>query len=167
MITITNLKETLNRRDDPLRKSSFHSHSTGMSTVSFSFTADSIEPTMHKDEYTEDERKATWYDVEDFRNLKMERRRTVKLMELGTRPRDSVRGLEGKTKEGSRQRTMAILNAVSAVLDQQQDQEIQGSSDPEALAQIYSMYSRKSQEEALERARKDQKEALPSQLPVS
>ena len=58
-----------------------------------------------------------------------------------------------------RQRT--IIQAIGAVLDEQEEQSIRRSSDPKALEEAYSVYTRESQKFAIERALQDQQEAVP------
>jgi hypothetical protein len=177
-VTILNLKDALSRQVQISlgKHHSLHNNSSSVaestsSAVSFSRSLiTTMAPTLRRDEYTPSERKAAWYDSREYRSLKVEQRKVVQLMEQGDLDLDlenddeaefSARGLESKTKDGSRQRTLAIVNAVCAVLGEQDDQIIPrpsvvgsapGTPDPESLAQTYRMYTLQSQNQALERA---------------
>jgi len=121
-----------------------------------------IHPALHRADYTEEERAATWYNMLELKSIKIERRQIVRQMENGENV-DCSRGLESKTRQGCRMRQRAIIQAISAVLDEQEEQIIRCSSDPEALAQVYSMYTQDSQKLAVERALQDQQETpIPS-----
>lgn len=88
-------------------------------------------------------------------------------MEQGGCVPEYTRGLEFKTKEGKKRRCLAILSAVSAVLNEQEDQQDASWEclpDPEALANVYSMHTFQSQLEARERAEQDRQEAVSSLL---
>lgn len=159
-IAILNLSEFLSRKGDIGLDQSGHTSTTAGSSVSFNETIEFVVPTIRRVDYSDEERRATWYDSLEFRSIKTERRRLVKLMEKGEPIDDGdARGLEAKTREGNRRRQMAILNAVSAVLDEQEDQIVRCSADPDALAYIYRMYTKRSEDLAVERARDDQAEA--------
>ena len=164
-VTILNLNEALSRKCDLGMDRSAHTASTSGSTVNFSKTIEMFRPTLRLVDYSESERCAAWYDAAEFRSMKSERRKLVKQMDAGEEPcADCTRGLESKTREGIRKRQMAILNAVAAVLDEQEDQLVRCSADPDALAHIYCMYTRRSQEQALDRAKADRSEADSSEV---
>jgi hypothetical protein len=181
-ITILNLNEalSLSRRShvDPNKSnqspntsetstaSLSNTHSTLGRSVSFSESIQNTEPTLHHSHFTIPERRATWYDTLETRCLKAKRTRLIKLLEQGEPVIECTRGLEPRTKEGKRRRALNIMNAVSTVLNEQEQQDDRYSADPEALAHAYSMFTRQSQMEAVERAAEDQKEASLSTLSV-
>ena len=157
----------INSRKAPRHTSSFGSstvHSAGgASTVSFSSRNPIIvKPTLHRDDYTPLERKSTWYSSKELRSLQKEQQEVVTLIEEGLLDLDDPsaecsRGLESKTKHGNRERTLAIINSVCAVLGEQEDDVTMGREcDPEVLAQTYRMHTLQSKNLALDRALHDQ-----------
>lgn len=167
-VTILNLNEALSRKSLAVSDTSStqeNTNSSSESTVSFAQAIQTVEPTLHRCDYTIPERRATWYDPLEIRSLKAKRTRILKLMdEQGDLVSECTRGLESKTKEGARLRSRNMMNAVSAVLNEQENQDTQCSPDPEALANAYKMYARHCEKEALERAAADQEEASLSAL---
>lgn len=157
-VTIVNLNDAMSSSD--VGHESSHSCSTTGSSVSFSTSLVFVEPTLHLNDYTDEERSATWYNREEFMDMKMHRRRIVQLMQTGQAVDECTRGLENKTRDGSTIRQMDIFSSVGAVLDEQDTQEFSGTFNPEALAYVYTMYSHSSQRRAQERAMKDQMEAF-------
>ncbi len=164
-VAILNLQEALTRQSKSETDRSEHSNSTSGSAVSFSASINVVKPTLHRADYTESERRATWYSILELQSFKTERRQIICRLQRGETVECS-RGLECKTKHGNRQRQMLILDAISAVLDEQEDQMIRCSVDPEALAQTYRRFTRDSQTTAIERAEQDQQELLLGTLAV-
>lgn len=161
-LAIVNLNEAFAKTLRSEKDRSEHSSSTSGSSVSFSTSMEKIHPALHRTDYTEEERAATWYNMLELKSIKIERRQIVRQMENGEMV-DCSRGLESKTRQGCRMRQRAIIQAIGAVLDEQEEQIIRCSSDPEALAQVYSMYTQDSQKLAVERALQDQQETpIPS-----
>lgn len=152
--TILNLKEALTEQLGGKRDRSDHSNSSSGSSVSFSPCIEIVQTTLCREDYDESERAATWYNPLEIKSFRKERRRVVQRLEAG----DDVecpRGVESQTQEGLRQRQMAIMNAVSAVLNEQEEQMIHSFGDQEALAQVYRAITRESQKLAVERAVQD------------
>jgi hypothetical protein len=125
----------------------------------FASSLEVIQPTIHKEEYSPEEKAATWYDVKEFRSFRKERRETVKQVEQGNSETDMcTRGVEALTKVGAHRRHVAITLGLSAVLDEQELQEWDGKENPDMLAHIYQVHSLRSQAAAYERGLKDQQE---------
>lgn len=158
-IAILNLNEALSRKADKWTDRSEHSNSSSASSVTFSASVEMVKLTLHRTEYTEAERNATWYNPLELQSIQNERRRLIHSLQIGQTVECS-RGLESKTKQGKRERQMAIMDAISAVLDEQEEQMIRCAVDPEALARIYGIFSRESQTLAIEQAAQDQEEVF-------
>ena len=137
-------------------------------TLTFSNTLEAIQPTIHKLDYSADEKAATWYDNTELKSFRRERRAAARQMEQGFFSLETdvcTRGVENMTRDGSRQRQVAITQGLSAVLDEQELQDMDGKENPEMLAQIYKLHTIRSQAAAYERGLKDQQAVLDA--PVS
>jgi hypothetical protein len=90
----------------------------------------------------------------------------VKIMERGNPfvndGQHYFRGLEAKTREGSRRKQFNSIDASIAVLDEQSQQDQNGSSDLEAISNVYIGCSSHCLEHAVERGAVDQRAALES-----
>jgi len=69
------------------------------------------------------------------------------------------RGLEGKTRDGSRQRSRNRTNAACAVLDEQYRQIFEGESDQNSIARVYAKQTSHSRKTALDMASRDEEAA--------
>ena len=122
--------------------------------------------TICLDEYSPAEKVAAWYTSEDNEIMKSERKSTIKIMERGNPfvndGQHYFRGLEYKTREGSRRRQFNQVDATMVVMDEQDAQQQKGIVDPEALAQIYLNCTMHCLAIARERALDDQRAALES-----
>lgn len=132
-----------------------------------------IEPAS---EFSEDEKAAAWFSREEFESMKLERRATVKIMERFNAVIDDAyycyRGLEFKTREGSRRRHWCIVDAAMAVFDEQMPHFGPSSSDsqlarPEAIAKACMASTASSRAAATERGLRDYQVALESASPSS
>lgn len=65
--------------------------------------------------YTKKEFKRTWYNSEEERQMKVQAITDTNLMESGVLDESSARGLEGRTKEGNRQKRTMRMDAYDAV----------------------------------------------------
>lgn len=122
------------------------------------------------DDYSPEERRKCWYQLDELRDIRTEVKDTVTLMNenlpsntISHRADDSnddgmemnthiTHGLEGKTKEGKRQRKENRMASLSAVFDEQNLQDMDGIFDPIMIARAYNEYSYSSQVAAFQRA---------------
>ena len=107
---------------------------------------------LSRHEYSVQEKVATWYTPAEFRLFKQERLEIARIMSLEV-PCDDIctRGLEALTTKGARQRSTNIAKGIKAVLDEQELQEYDGEENPEMLAHIYKLSTKKSITSALKR----------------
>lgn len=121
------------------------------------------------DDYSEEEKKSTWYTRQEFDDLKKDRRATVKVMEGGNPTVDDghhyFRGVESKTRKGSQRKQWNVVEAAMVVFDEQQMSHI-ACRDPDdasdAIANAYREAVTHSQAAAIERGLFDQRAALES-----
>ena len=132
----------------------------------------SVQEVMSRVDYTTKEKKACWFDREEMRRIKEDSRSEAKLVDSEqTRDRKlnswildfsgvSIRGLESRTKKGTRRKRQIRMNAYAAVfleIDfQQQEQFI----DEESIADAYFIYSDPCAKTAQMIGRQDEIEAL-------
>ncbi len=119
------------------------------------------------DDYTDEEKAATWFCREEFDEMKRERRATIKLMERGYRGVDDglhyFRGFESKTRQGIQYKQWNIMESHMAVFEQQTALQQQSSCQKEqAIARAYSAIAAHSITEAAQRGLQDQRAALES-----
>jgi hypothetical protein len=134
-------------------------------TVTFSEEV-CIRRTINNEDYTREEKLATWSTVQEVDEMKAERRSTIKIMERRNPSVDGgqhcFRGLEFRTREGSRRRQFNQVDAATAIMDEQEAQLQSEINDPEKLAHVYIICSSHCQDNAHERALNDQRAALES-----
>jgi hypothetical protein len=130
-----------------------------------------IEPAS---EFSEDEKAAAFFSRQDFEDMRNGRRDTVKVMEQFNELVDDAhhyyRGLEFKTREGSRRRQWNIVDAAMAVFDEQMMQlnghycstSTHERVGPESIAKAYMACTASSRTAAAERGLHDQRVALES-----
>ncbi len=112
------------------------------------------------EDYTPEEIKASWYDVEDLKQMKSNARSHAKLLMAGLLPRDERRGLEAKTKEGLMKKRLhrnGAYNAVFIEIDYQIEEDI---ADDNAIANAYRPYSEPCAIAAQQAAEKDAMDAM-------
>ena len=106
--------------------------------------------TLNLEEFTELELLEYWYSAEQFQHMRKDRKRLVRAFEKnGGSDEDDFRGLECKTKAGMAKRQFNIMDAMNAVLDEQERQDGLGCGsrhkdmpDPaEEIASLYRRYS--------------------------
>jgi hypothetical protein len=134
-------------------------------TVTFSEEV-CIRRTINNEDYTREEKLATWSTVQEVDEMKAERRSTIKIMERRNPSVDGgqhcFRGLEFRTREGWRRRQFNQVDAATAIMDEQEAQLQSEINDPEKLAHVYIICSSHCQDNAHERALNDQRAALES-----
>jgi hypothetical protein len=116
------------------------------------------------EDYSFDETRATWYSTEEFESMKRDRRATAKVMEDGNPDIDDdqhyFRGVENKTRRGSRAKQWNMVEAAMAVFDEQQA--IYHTNASQAIATAYSAAVAHASTEAAKRGLHDQRAALES-----
>lgn len=100
-----------------------------------------IRETIHINNFSRDEKVASWYGREEFVALKKDMVPVLRLIVSGKYTGDTenlcARGCESRHKEGSRHRKMNKLNGLLSVLDEQLRQERRGHFDCMQLATVY------------------------------
>lgn len=123
---------------------------------SVSFTDVDIKYTItHVSEFSSQEKEQIWYSRQELADIKA-------LLKNSMRNNDSTfcwRGLEGHTVEGYRRKVQNRVETQAAVFLEQANQEGDGFSDPEALADVYFKRSVRSRMQAFLIAIRDEKEA--------
>jgi hypothetical protein len=116
----------------------------------------------HINDFSQEEIEAVWMGVRDYQIIKAMVKTTVKMMMKGERiPEDDedfcIRGLEFRTRAGSRIRSRNKLRARSAVLNEQDLQSDENFSDPHYIAMACMEESLEGREGAHVRALYDQR----------
>ncbi|CAJ1943639.1 unnamed protein product [Cylindrotheca closterium] len=108
--------------------------------VHFSADCEEFHPTVG---CTVEEKRKAYINLDDFDQIKKERRSTIKRMNKGSKlKRDQfARGLEGYTREGSKIRQQLISDSIKAVLVEQSKQLMQNERDIGQIAQAYAVHS--------------------------
>eukprot|EP00934_Nitzschia_sp_Nitz4_P006605 Nitzschia sp. Nitz4//scaffold226_size53432//19493//20188//NITZ4_006697-RA/size53432-processed-gene-0.48-mRNA-1//1//CDS//3329542739//6595//frame0 len=120
-----------------------------------------VDPIIHVNEYTPEEKSATWYGPNDLKSFKKERLEVARRIDGGkVTDSDCTRGVEHHTHSGSRIRNKNIVEGVNSVLDEQDLQDMDGKENPELLAHVYRLKTVRSQELARKRALKDELEVI-------
>ncbi len=114
--------------------------------------------TIHVTNFSAEEVKSCWYTDEDFEIMKREVRFEVDLFENDCldekdNMRRSMRGLRMFTSAGGKLRRESKRRARNAVLKEQELQRKEGSNDPEYIAEIYAMATKRACKVALDAAR--------------
>ncbi|KAL3936600.1 MAG: hypothetical protein SGBAC_008116 [Bacillariaceae sp.] len=108
------------------------------------FSADKeIYPTLHKLEYTAEEKRKTWINLDDLDQIKKARRSTIKRMNKGSKLKKGqyTRGLDEYTREGSRARQQVISDSIQAVVNEQSNQKMQNERNIGQIAEVYGVHS--------------------------
>lgn len=104
-----------------------------------------VKETIHVNEYTDEELFLTWYRKSDFSKMKTSYAYIVQLLGAGRYQGDTdemtSRGLEYRHREGAMKRKANKLNALYAVLDEQERQWSSGYESDETLRNIYLQHS--------------------------
>lgn len=114
-------------------------------------------------DYNDDEKSASWYTKIEFENMKRDRRATVRVMEDGNPNVDDgqhyFRGVENKTRRGTRRKQWNMVEATMVVLDEQQLVHRHANAS-QAIAEAYSAVVAHAREDAAKRGLHDQRAAL-------
>ena len=109
-------------------------------TVSFSASV-RVRPTLHLNDYSDDEVEQCWYASYEFKAMKHQVKVGAKFMDKGilvVQGEDfPTRGLEIFTKKQSQQRVRDRRASSDAVFNEQSLQQTQGIVDSEAIARVY------------------------------
>jgi hypothetical protein len=119
----------------------------------FSLSSNEIHPIPHIDDLSDEEVKATWYERSDYDNIKMAMipiiRKMMKGVTIEETDSQTTRGLEYRTRQGALRRQHNKIEAISAVLDEQDHQiESVGRLNDEILSNVYRQINTHCQEEA-------------------
>ena len=112
-------------------------------SVSFSETV-TIQRVINREDFSEEETKASWYDRQDLRSMKDSAKAEARLVESGVLVESddcSIRGLESKTANGIRAKRQSRMNAYAAVFFEIDSQEDMCIHDVDAIADVYFGYS--------------------------
>ena len=119
----------------------------------FSLASNEIYDVPHIDDMTPEEVKAIWYEKADYEKIKMAMvpiiRKMMKKESIPETDRETIRGLEFRTRQGAIRRQHNKLEATTAVLDEQDRQlDTDGQVDDELLAKVYKDFNAHCQIEA-------------------
>ena len=119
-----------------------------------------IRTTTHSQDMTDKEIANTWYSRGELVSIKTSVSTAVNFMSLGKPTGDdhTTRGLESKTREGTRRRKANKQISVYAVLGEQNLQQYRGINDPEGLRKVYMAHSRRCLSESQALGKADQSE---------
>ncbi|GAX11956.1 hypothetical protein FisN_8Lh048 [Fistulifera solaris] len=114
----------------------------------------------HINDFTDEDVAATWYDAEEYAEIKADYQCVIFMMESGERIDDdeehTTRGLEYRTQQGAWSRYENKRDAYNAVLDEQDRHWKKDIDDPEALRRVYVEQVAKCQKAAEQRAAQDE-----------
>ena len=127
--------------------------------ISFSDEID-IKDTIHVFDYLPEEKAAAWYTAQDLKLFRIARRESVRVWQtqlpfMIDKQRHCFRGLENKLPYGARRRYTNITRAVLSVLTEQEKQDIDGTINPESMAEVYRQTTYRCQVEAQKRGLED------------
>lgn len=136
---------------------SFQSSPVPKRRIRFALTENQVHLIPHINDLSDQEVKETWYDRSDYEKIKMALIPIVRKMMKGERieenNRQTIRGLEYRTRDGAIRRQHNKAEAISAVMDEQDRQlDLNGRTDSEILRQVYSQINAHCQREAHELA---------------
>jgi hypothetical protein len=124
----------------------------------------------HLNNFSDEEIERCWYEKADFLRIKEEFMLTVKLMNWGDLPKDTlgycIRGTEFQTHEGARRRKLNKEVARDTVRDEQDEQWDEGIFDPDVLVSVYIAATRQCRVEAQLMGLEDEKDARESDAAV-
>lgn len=144
--------------------SSLFEHNKGQKKAykSLAFSAENeVFEIPHINDFTDDDIAATWYDAEDYAEIKADYQCVIFMMESGERISDehTTRGLEYRTQQGAWDRYENKRDAYNAVLDEQDRHWKKDIDDPEAIRRVYVEQVAKCQRAAEARAAQDAEDA--------
>ena len=123
-----------------------------------------IIPVMSRVDYTLEELERSWFDLEEMNQMRLNARTEANLVDSGILLEDTefitIRGLEGRTKEGSKQKQENRMNAYTAVFFELNCQIEDEFFDDDMLAEAYAIYSKTSAMIAQTIGKKDEIEAM-------
>ena len=146
--------------------SSSSSSSSSRRSVSFSTTiVETVETVLHISDYTPNEINDCWFSRDEFNLMKEQVQECVKLLENNSTTTSSTtectRGLEWRTKSGSKRHRRTKMAARDAlIVEQEFMREDDGGIDADSLAQLYSSMTKKSLDEARTRGLQDAIDAV-------
>lgn len=125
----------------PVSPSSSSYHSNGKRNIRFELTSNEIFLIPHINDMTDDEVLWSWYEKHEYDQLKQDMIPIVKRMMKGDKIEETddmtIRGLEYRTRKGAIKRQHNKVEAITAVLDEQDRQMDKNTNDPELLRQAY------------------------------
>jgi len=138
---------------DASDSSSIVSKSSVVKRFHFSLSSNEIYNVPHIDDMTEEEVKAIWYEKADYEKIKMGMipliRKMMRKEAIEETDRETVRGLEYRTRQGAIRRQHNKLESITAVLDEQDRQlDCDGFINEELLSEVYRQFNAHCQEEA-------------------
>ena len=123
---------------------------------------------LHTDDFTAEERQATWYSSKEVTAIRKEIREIAHMYDNGDVRSCSelhIRGIECRTRSGMERRIKNRVAAVRCVLDEQERQSAMDDFDPEYLSLIYrDTCSSLCAYEAIKIAKQDEAEAMEQAL---
>jgi hypothetical protein len=145
-----NLHETSDQNDAPKLR------------VSFSEKLELQFSCIGREDYSREELQNNWYTLQELREMKEEKNRTIQRMELGQRreKNSTYRGLEIQTSAGGIYRNKLKKKHLETIMKVQEKQMNLDSSDWDELANASKEISEQSRRLALQFAMKDQKDAI-------
>lgn len=115
---------------------------------------------IHINDYSSQEKSSTWYCREELQAIKAEAKLIAKTTCDVSNHDECLRGLEARTPTAARRKKENRINARAAVFFEQEVQEEDGFSDPDAIADAYFEYAESCQAEAQMMGVRDEKEAM-------
>ena len=133
-------------------------------TVSISTQASTIHEIENLEQISEEERSNMWFTREEYSEIKASYLEIITMTRnkefITDSERHCTRGLECRSKAGSRRRRDTQRNALFAVLGEQERQQREGIRQVDTLAVIYRQFSFHSQQAATNMGRRDEHEIL-------
>ena len=136
-----------------------HVQSPARKCVSFS-TVIKSHSIIHINDYSSEEKSSTWYCREELQAIKAEAKVIANTACDMSNKDECLRGLEAKTPAAARRKKENRVTARAAVFLEQEVQEEDGFSDPDAIADAYFECAERCQAEAQMMAVRDEKEAM-------
>jgi hypothetical protein len=138
---------------DASDSSSIVSKSSVVKSFHFSLSSNEIYNVPHIDDMTEEEVKAIWYEKADYEKIKMSMipliRKMMRKEVIEETDKETIRGLEYRTRQGAIRRQHNKLEAITAVLDEQDRQlDCDGFINEDLLSEVYRHFNSHCQEEA-------------------
>ena len=136
-----------------------HAQTHSRKCVSFS-TVIKSHSIIHINDYSSEEKSSTWYCREELQAIKADAKLIAKNTCNVSDHVECLRGLEARTPAAARRKKENRINARAAVFFEQEVQEEDGFSDPDAIADAYFECAERCQAEAQMMALRDEKEAM-------